>query len=125
MKEFLAILFMILVGLVPELVKAKKKKTKDLKSPQTPPPYEPDEPVWESDIDMQKTEENLSKGPEYFTLETIEPEVENAGKYVRVKPEKTVQIVDNEEEKNIDLTFDKEELAKGIIYSEILKRKYN
>lgn len=125
MKEFLAILFMILVGLVPELVKAKKKKTKDSKRPQTTPPYEQEETVWGSDIDMQKTEENLSKEPEYFTLETIEPEVENAGKYVQKKSERTVQIVENEEEKNIDLTFDKEELAKGIIYSEILKRKYN
>ena len=74
---------------------------------------------------MQENGENLSKEPEYFTFETIEPEVENLEKGVYNTTAKKSQVIENEAENNVNLTFDKEEMAKGIIYSEILKRKYN
>jgi len=42
-----------------------------------------------------------------------------------MKTENISQVIQNEDEKSVIFTFEEDELYKGIIYSEILKRPYN
>ncbi|MCQ2279245.1 MAG: hypothetical protein MJZ49_00385 [Bacteroidales bacterium] len=105
----------------------KKKKT-------SPPPQQqrPSEAVFNSiseDEDFQHLRKNQQKCPkneEDFSYENISDEdfenlkEENVSQSTTV--EKNIQSVDNEQTKNIDLQFNMEEIKKGIIYSEILKR---
>jgi hypothetical protein len=39
--------------------------------------------------------------------------------------ENKVQVFDNEDENKIDISIEQDEIRKGFLYSEILKRKYN
>ncbi len=38
---------------------------------------------------------------------------------------KEVQVIDNEDENKIDISIEQDEIRKGFLYSEILKRRYN
>lgn len=74
---------------------------------------------------LQKKKEKIPKQAEYFTYDNMDIE-EDLSKDECVKDSVfDTQISDNEEKRNIDLSFDENEIYKGIIYSEILKRKYN
>ena len=133
--------------------KAKKKKAQQEQrrqqqmrrrpapAPVTPSFEEETKPLWQESYESVQTAmeeessfssssyEETPKNQPYFTYETIEPEIqenykeENASSHNDV--EKVVQNIGNEEEKMRQISFEKEELIKGIIYSEILKRPYN
>lgn len=73
--------------------------------------------------------EEIPKNQSYFTYETIEPEIKQEA-YPKASSsgeavEKNVQNIDIEDEKNLQISLEKEDIYKGIIYSEILKRPYN
>jgi hypothetical protein len=73
--------------------------------------------------------ENISQENECFTYETADSSNEVSYETLTPKHEmKTEQIsqdIQNEDEKSFILTFEEDELYKGIIFSEILKRPYN
>ena len=73
--------------------------------------------------------EEIPKNQPYFTYETLEPEIKNESPIEEVSSvdsvEKNVQNIENESEKKLQISMDMEELYKGVIYSEILKRPYN
>lgn len=129
MEDFISILILIILGLAPTIIKAFKEKGKVV----TPPPVDEsefEETVYETaakeDVSkMRQTVPNSPNDSDYFTYETIEPE---DGSFVENEMSAAAnfsQTTDNEMEKAPQLNFDEEELYKGVIYSEILKRKYN
>lgn len=129
MEDLISILVLIILGLVPTIIKAVKEKGKVV----TPPPveeYEFEETAYETtakkDVSkMRQTVPNSPNDSDYFTYETIEPEDGSFVENEMSTTEKFSQITDSEMEKAPQLNFDEEELYKGVIYSEILKRKYN
>lgn len=129
MEDLISILVLIILGLAPTIIKAVKEKGKVV----TPPPVDEsefEETVYEtaSKKDVSKMRQTVPNSPndsDYFTYETIEPE---DGSFVENEMSTAAnfsQTTDNEMEKAPQLNFDEEELYKGVIYSEILKRKYN
>ena len=79
--------------------------------------------------EMQDFSEFSPKNEEFFTYETIEPELSTPfstePELSKSTVEKNVQIVENEEVKNIDIQFNTDNIINGIIFSEILKKPYN
>lgn len=79
--------------------------------------------------EMQDFSVNSPKNEEVFTYETLEPELSTPfstePELSNSTVEKNVQIVENEEVKNIDIQFNINNIVNGIIYSEILKKPYN
>lgn len=77
----------------------------------------------------QPVHEEIPKNSSYFTYETIEPEIQEnyQGEETSFSEpvEKNVQIVDSEDEKKLQISLEMEDIYKGVIYSEILKRPYN
>lgn len=126
MKDILSILIVVLLGLVPTFIKMVKgedpqKRGKVQTRKRTEPYYAPS--MEERDEEMQNLETNLRNEPEYFTYERIGDDFEQPEKQVQNRKEDVIQQTDIQEDK-IDLSFESEEIRKGIIYSEILKRKY-
>lgn len=129
MEDIISILVLIILGLAPTIIKAVKEKGKVV----TPPPV--DEPDFEDfeyetiakedDSKMRQTVTNSPNDSDYFTYETMDPESDSFVEEERKTAVKNLQNTDNEMEKVPQLNFDEEELYKGVIYSEILKRKYN
>ena len=78
-----------------------------------------------NDSGMRKNGTKIPKEPEYFTYETIEDDVEGARKNASNSKKYSSQMVENEEENKEKLTLTEEEIYKGVIYSEILKKKFN
>lgn len=129
MEDIISILVLIILGLAPTIIKAVKEKGKVV----TPPPV--DEPDFEDfeyetiakedDSKMRQTVTNSPNDSDYFTYETMDPETDSFVEEERKTAVINPQNIDNEMEKVPQLNFDEEELYKGVIYSEILKRKYN
>ena len=120
--------------LLPIFIKFRKKT--QTKSPANHPPKEVPPPLEESKYEpftpsevLEDFDVNSSKNEEYFTYETIEPEIsenfDEVAFYSQKSVEKIQQTTENEEVKNIELQFDNEEIKKGIIYSIILEKPYN
>ena len=121
--------------------RAAQKKRRPLPSSVFTMPEKEAEPTFREEFEIPRAEtrqspqfvtstnEETPKNDSYFTYETIEPEI-GGDDHVRDNSfhddvEKIVQNIDNETEKMSQITFEKEDLIKGIIYSEILKRPYN
>lgn len=129
MEDFISILVLIILGLAPTIIKAVKEKGKVV----APPPVDEsefEETVFETaaknDVSkMRQTVPNSPNDSDYFTYETIDPEDDSFSEKEKSTPVNFSQTTDNEVEKMPQLNFDEEELYKGVIYSEILKRKYN
>lgn len=124
MEDFISILILILLGLAPTIIKLVKGE-----KPTTPKSIpiledEEDEEAFFESPEMQKSEPNLRNQSEYFTYETLtdldEPMTESTVKAT----EEQVQLFDNKEEEVPKLTLEPDEIFKGVIYAEILKRKY-
>ena len=133
MKTLLTFLFMVVFLAGPSLVKLIFKKPEKKKRPVIKTPsytdfesdFEDDNPVEEGDSFLQKSKAKIPKQPEYFTYETIDSESRNFVETPEKKKENDAQMSENEQKNALNLTFEEEELCKGVIYSEILKRKYN
>jgi len=136
MKGILSTLFFLALVLLPSIVKVVKEMKKGTPPPHAKRPATPsnthrsllselEEKLNKTDSEMRKKEPKVPKEPDYFTYETLDsqsqekriPEVKN--------DEEILQSVENEEEGGMGLTMSEEEIYKGIIYSEILKRKVN
>lgn len=121
--------------------KAKRKNQQQVQRKPKPNPFpQPtvvSEPEWETsetDYRYENTKEATSyeeipKNNDYFTYESLEPEINVekpvADSYSEKNVEINVQNIESEEEKKPQISLDMEELYKGVIYSEILKRPYN
>ena len=124
MEDFISILILILLGLAPTIIKlVKGEKTATPKAIPILEDEEEEEAFFET-TEMQKNEPNLRNQTEYFTYETLtdldEPMTEPTVK----ASQKQTQISDNKEEETPKLTLEPDEVYKGVIYAEILKRKY-
>lgn len=130
MKDILSVIFLLIIGLAPSLIKIIKgedpKKTSKAHPPRgtTPRIEEVDESSVIDNMEKQKKTSFLRNEPEYFTYERIDSNDESAVENCIKQNVEPLQTIDIEEEKSIDLHFDHDEICKGIIYSEILKRKY-
>ena len=105
------------------------------------PEGENEKPLWHDVFDSPQEEtmqepsfvtsssEEIPKNQPYFTYETIEPEIreemDNGQSSSINSVEKNVQNIDSENEKMSPISLDMEDIYKGVIYSEILKRPYN
>lgn len=103
-----------------------------------PQPTVVTEPVWEEMVEeesgykeeeVSSSYEEIPKNQPYFTYETFEPEIKSdevvADMSSEKSVEKIVQNTDSENEKLSPISLDMEDIYKGVIYSEILKRPYN
>lgn len=131
MESLLTLLLLLALWLGPKLIEGLLKKGKD--QVVTPPPFEEEfeteEEAWEAPgmnvQNMQETGMNSPNETEYFTYER---DVEDTGPFtenIEPSPEMKLQTTDNESKIKPELRFDEEEVYKGLIYSEILKRKFN
>lgn len=127
MKEFLSVLLMLVIWLVPVIVKSKREKAKNLSTSR--PVLEEEDPFEEDALEMESDFQNVGSNPdnsqEYFTYESDDFSFEKDKIQEHSAVDKSAQTVEIEQEAPTDLSFDKDELVKGVIYSEILKRKYN
>lgn len=127
MKEILSILLMLVIWLVPAIVKMRKEKARKLSAPI---PQIEEEDLYEDDAqemesDFQNVGSNPDNSQEYFTYESDDFSFEKDKIQEHSAVDKSAQTIEIEQEAPTDLSFDKDELVKGVIYSEILKRKYN
>lgn len=127
MKEILSILLMLVIWLVPAIVKMRKEKARNLSAPI---PQIEEEDLYEDDAqemesDFQNVGSNPDNSQEYFTYESDDFSFEKDKIQEHSAVDKSAQTIEIEQEAPTDLSFDKDELVKGVIYSEILKRKYN
>ncbi len=134
MESLLTLLLLLALWLGPKLIEGLLKKGDVTgKAIPTPPPFEEEfeteEETWEPPRmnvqNMRETEANSPNEPDYFTYER---DTEEAVPFTEIKdssPQINLQTTDNEDKMKPELHFDEEELYKGIIYSEILKRKFN
>lgn len=127
MKEFLSVLLMLVIWLVPVIVKSKREKAKNLSTSR--PVLEEEDPFEEDALEMESDFQNVGSNPdnsqEYFTYESDDFSFEKDKIQEHSAVDKSAQTIEIEQEDPTDLSFDKDELVKGVIYSEILKRKYN
>lgn len=131
-EELLTIIFIIgwviyKYVLVPKLSKNKE----DIKQKNSPNPAIESELIFEENdeaigaSEMRNVEPNIPKEPEYFTYETTDLESERRENNRTNKDKENIQVVENEQENNVILTFEEEEIYKGFIYSEIFRKHVN
>ncbi len=135
MKELFFFILIMGLSFIPEiisLVKKGKNAQPKARPAVDPDPYFPDA----DDEDTVAYDPVGSASPEtdsceYFSYETIPDEqpvgmtrTENSVPFSPVKDEKSTAFKDKGESSNAELTFDEEDIYKGVIFSEILKRKY-
>ena len=117
--------------------KAQQQAQRKPKPSPFPQPTVMSEPEWETlEADYQEEEakpptscEEIPKNNPYFTYENLEPEINEETSAVKScsgsDVEINVQNIEDEERKKMQISLDMEDLYKGIVYSEILKRPYN
>lgn len=128
---------LITIGVIAFVLLRAYGKSKKKKHSPFPQPTVESEPIWETiedeygdgEVKNQTSYEEIPKNEEYFTYENLEPEMNDekrtAGSSSIQDVEMNVQNIERESENLPQFSFDKEELMKGVIYSEILKRPYN
>lgn len=113
-------LAMVALFSLPSLLKSIKEAKK--KSVQHVPPRE-DEEMPEMENFLHKKASEIPKQEEYFTYETLDEDPERTMfQAENLHVSETQRIVNKEEENNL-LSLEEDEVLKGIIYAEILKRK--
>lgn len=128
MKGILSTVLLLLIWALPTIIKAVKEAKNPTPKVKTPMP---DEYLEEEDVDLemntelQQNRSNVPNEQEYFTYEKIDAGEEYAPVCSQNKVDSKSQTAVNEEENEYSLTLEEKEVYKGIIYSEILKKKYN
>ncbi len=145
MVDILITIGIIAFVLLQASVKAKKKaqqqaqrKPHPYRAPQPASPSREDKPFWEElttdttlheEVEETTSYEEIPKNNPYFTYENLEPEINEETSAVKScsgsDVEINVQNIEDEERKKMQISLDMEDLYKGIVYSEILKRPYN
>ncbi|MCQ2286743.1 MAG: hypothetical protein MJZ76_07695, partial [Bacteroidales bacterium] len=127
MKGILTTVLLLLIWGLPIIIKAVKESKEPAPRVKTPMPDdfldEENEP--EVNNDLQQNRANVPNRQEYFTYETLDVEGNIVSGYPQNEVDNQPQAPENEEEKEYELTLEEEEIYKGVIYSEILKRKFN
>ena len=120
--EFLITMALVVLFTIPSWLK--KKDAARTNSPIPEPDYDVESDGYGEPF-LQDFEKDIPKSEEYFTYETIGDTPEYEYKIEeKAHLEKKVQQTDNKSEGDSLLSLDKDEVLKGIIYSEILKRKF-
>lgn len=128
MKGILSTVLLLLIWALPTIIKAVKEAKNPTPKVKTPMPdeyLEEDEIDLETNTDLQQNRTNVPNEQEYFTYETIETNDDSSSVSSHSKVNSNMQTTVNEEENKYALTLEEEEMYKGIVYSEILKKKYN
>ena len=148
MEDILITIGIIAFVILRAYTKAKKKSAQQQarrhpapRPVEVEPEVENEKPLWQDIFESTQSEtmqepsfetssyEEIPKNQPYFTYEKIEPEigeeVHNAEFSANDSVEKNVQNTDSENEKMSPISLDMEDIYKGVIYSEILKRPYN
>ncbi len=127
MKGILTTVLLLLIWGLPIIIKAVKESKEPAPRVKTPMPDdfldEENEP--KANNDLQQSRANVPNGQEYFTYETLDAEENIASGYPQNEVDNQPQAFENEEEKEYKLTLEEEEIYKGVIYSEILKKRFN
>jgi len=74
---------------------------------------------------LEKNEPNIPKSRDYFTYDSLGSLEADSKPESVFKDKKDLQESDNEGQSKYKLTLSEEEIYKGFIYSEILKRRVN
>ena len=119
--EFLITIALVALFTIPSWLK--KKNIAPTVTPVSEPEYD-DEMMDDAAPFLQNSRPDIPNSEEYFTYETIEDEPEFKSKNVRQEPRVKPQQVENKEIEEGLLSFEEDEVLKGVIYSEILKPKF-
>ena len=112
---------MVALFLLPSLIKSVKEVNK---KPQPRAHPKADVGTQKRREFLHKNESETPKQEEYFTYETLDPDVESVMAQAENFSDSGTQQVVNKEEENTLLSLEDDEVMKGIIYAEILKRKF-
>jgi len=127
MESLFTLLFLLALWLLPKII-GNVVKREDPKV--MPPLYDEMEEQEEFEApapevqNLRETTVNSPKESEYFTYENESLETSPLLENREIFKGDITQIADNEGEKTPVLQLDQEEIYKGVIYSEILKRKF-
>lgn len=126
--EFLVTLALVVLFSVPSLLKKKKEKEKEKERASRPPRAHFPDGGLETSPDggsvLHNSPPDIPNGNEYFTYETLEDEAETSRVEPEESPRMNAQPVENKKEEEPLLTLEPDEVLKGVVYSEILKRKF-
>ncbi len=129
MENIISLLLLLAIWLAPKLIKVFRDVNQQPVGTPVPEVEEEfsdsDDLFEEADYELQEVEAKVPKEPEYFTYEAENLEGEIVRETMEKKQKSKVQFVENEEESKYKLTLEEEEIYKGIIYSEILKKRFN
>lgn len=114
-------LAMVALFLFPSLLKSIKEVNKK-SVPHVPPRV--DEEMPEMEELLHKKVPETPKQEEYFTYETLDEEPARTMTQAENSYVSEPQRIVNKEEENNLLSLEEDEVMKGIIYAEILKRKF-
>lgn len=114
-------LAMVALFLFPSLLKGIKEANKK-PAPSVSPEVDTDMP--EVEEFLQKNASKIPKQEDYFTYETMDDNFENRTENKSWSVSDVSQQTDNKIDNEDLLTFEEDEVLKGVIYSEILKRKF-
>jgi len=123
MDSFLEVIItiaMVALFLFPSLLKSVKEVNKK-QAPHVPPSMDEDMP--EVDDFLHKKASEIPKQEEYFTYETMDGDLENAMSQTGNLSSSETQQAVNKEEGEL-LSMEEDEIIKGVVYAEILKRKF-
>ncbi len=125
-SSIISTIFLLLLWALPIVIKAVKKE-KTVSKPERPNPSIEQQEYEEQEMipNVQQMQSNVPNEQEYFTYESLTEEDVMSSKTIEKEEDNPMQVSENEEEKTYELTFEEEEVCKGFIYSEILKKKYN
>lgn len=131
MKDFLFLILVGVLSIVSILIKEKSKKN----PPTTTvlPPTNEHEYAYEKVKEnrdeensiLAKNESNIPKSSEYFTYESLQSMEADSTPRPICTSENDLQNIENEDKSKYKLTLSDDEIYKGFIYSEILKRHIN
>lgn len=119
--EIIITLAMVTLFLFPSLLKSVKETTK---KPASYVPPEVDEDMLEEETFLHENASETPKQEEYFTYETMDDDFENRKESQDPVVSDVSQKIDNKIDEDGLLTFEEDEVLKGVVYSEILKRKF-
>ncbi len=119
--EIIITLAMVALFLFPSLLKSVKETAK---KPASYVPPEEDEDMLEEEAFLHENASETPKQEEYFTYETMDDDFENKKESQDPVVSDISQQIDNKTDEDGLLTFEEDEVLKGVVYSEILKRKF-
>ncbi len=139
-ESILSLVLLMVIWLVPKLIKGDSNKKKaEAPTPNrrsttsTPKDFEEQQEIYSvQDADQEietlhnpESKEKIKNEEEYFTYEREGEALRGFTEMSQDQHIENMQDTENKKDNSYILTLDEEEVYKGIIYSEILKKKYN